>query len=104
MKLCLYLRLREVQGRTGRKWPSWRSRHVVSSLQVYVLYQYTLDEKKAWWNTPEISGLERLRQEDCELEATFSFTVRSCLKKKKKKVRLQRWLRVRLAALAEDPS
>jgi hypothetical protein len=62
--------------------------------------------EEGMWDTPEIPAFKRLRQEDCELEAIFSYTARSCLKKKKKKV-IRRGCRdgwVRLAALAEDLS
>lgn len=33
------------------------------------------------WYTPTIPALRRLRQEDCEFEASLSSTVRPCLKR-----------------------
>jgi hypothetical protein len=33
-----------------------------------------------WWHTPILPSLERQRQEDHELEASLSYTERSCLK------------------------
>jgi hypothetical protein len=42
-------------------------------------------ESQAWWHTPIIPPLGRLRQEDQEFEASMGYIARHCLKKKKKK-------------------
>jgi hypothetical protein len=39
----------------------------------------------AWWCTPVFPVLGRLRQEDCEFQASLGYTERLSLKKKKKK-------------------
>jgi hypothetical protein len=52
-------------------------------------------QSQAWWCTPVIPALRRLRQEDHEFEVDLSIIVRPCLKKKtkKKKNRKKRKLR-----------
>jgi hypothetical protein len=37
-----------------------------------------------WWHMSVISALGRLQQEDHQVEASLGYTVRHCLKKKKK--------------------
>jgi hypothetical protein len=39
-----------------------------------------INESHAWWYTPVIPGLGRLRQKDHEFEATLGYVVRLCLK------------------------
>jgi hypothetical protein len=39
------------------------------------------NSNKVWWYTPIITTVRRLKQEDCEFEASLGYRVRSCLKK-----------------------
>jgi hypothetical protein len=39
------------------------------------------DKSWAWWYTPVIPALRRLRQGNCELEASLGYIVSTCLKK-----------------------
>jgi hypothetical protein len=46
----------------------------------------------AWRYTPIILTLRRYRQEDHELEASLSYTVRACLKNNNKKTLMRKFL------------
>jgi hypothetical protein len=40
-----------------------------------------------WWGTPVIPALGRLRQEDYKFQVGLGYIVRSCLKKKIRKIK-----------------
>jgi hypothetical protein len=46
-----------------------------------------IQDTQAWWFTPVILALGRLRQEDCEYKDSLGYTVRTHAKKEEKKVR-----------------
>jgi hypothetical protein len=48
-----------------------------------VVTWYQQSQGWAWWYTPIISALGRLRHKDGEFQASLSYIVRHCLKKKK---------------------
>jgi hypothetical protein len=44
-------------------------------------------ESQAWWHTPVIPALRRLREEEHEFEVRLGYIIRPNLKKKKKEKR-----------------
>jgi hypothetical protein len=52
-----------------------------------ILQQYVTKKTQGWacWHTAIIPVLRKLRQEDCQLEASLCFIMRFCLKRKKGK-------------------
>jgi hypothetical protein len=54
------------------------------SFNVYFIIVIEKLPCQAWWCMSVILALQKLRQEDCEFEASLSYIVRSCLQKKKK--------------------
>jgi hypothetical protein len=59
-----------------------------SSLDFGNVYNSSLKKDKeinrAWWGMSIIPAPKKYRQEDCKLEASLGYILRSCVKKKKK--------------------